>query len=109
MCKRCKTEEENLLHMFVFCTEVAKFWKIREKYILDESGIIIKFSSFMIIFGYHLADSNRIPINVLIIIARKYIYDSTLSNINLNMRVFKHRLQEIYLMIYIILNRIGEI
>ena len=50
----------------------------------------------MIIFGYHLTDSNRIPINVLIIIAKKYIYNSTLLNIKLNMRVFKHRLQEIY-------------
>ena len=50
----------------------------------------------MIIFGYHLADSNRIPIHVLIITAKKYTYDSTLSNINLNMRVLNQRFQEIY-------------
>ena len=39
----------------------------------------------MIIFGYHLANIYRIPINVLIIIDKKYIpvYDTTLSNINL--------------------------
>ena len=82
--------------MFVNCAEVAKCWKIIEKYILNESGIITKFNSCMIIFGYHLVDRNRIPTNELIIIAKKYIYDSTSSNISLNMGVFKHRLQIIY-------------
>ena len=50
-------------------------------------------------FGYHLTDSNKIPINALILVVKKiYICDSSLSNTtgNLNLLVLKHRLQEIY-------------
>ena len=42
ICKRCKTQEENLMHMFVGCAEVKNFWKIIENYVADNSGIKIK-------------------------------------------------------------------
>ena len=75
-----------------------KFWKIIENYVADNSGIKIKFTDFTIMFGYHLTDSNKIPINALILVVKKYIYDSSLSNTtgNLNLLVLKYRLQEIY-------------
>ena len=98
ICKRCKIEEENLMHMFVGCAEVAKFWQVIENYVADNSGIKIKFTDFTIMFGYHLTDSNKIPINALILVVKKYIYDSSISNTtgNLNLLVLKHRLQEMY-------------
>ena len=70
VCKRCKTQEENLMHMFVGCAEVAKFWKIIENYVCDNSGIKIKFTDFNILFGYHLTESNKIPINALILVVK---------------------------------------
>ena len=82
------------MHMFVGCAEVAKFWKIIENYVADNSGIKIKFTDFTIMFGYHLTDSNKIPINALILVVKKYIYDSSLSNTTVNLNL--HRLQEIY-------------
>ena len=57
----------------------------------------IKFDNFNVIFGHHLTDSNQILINALIIFVKKYIYDTTLSNSNLNIVTVKHRLQDLYL------------
>ena len=59
------------MHMFVGCAEVKKFWKIIENYVADNSGIKIKFIDFTIMFGYHLTDSNKIPINTLILVVKK--------------------------------------
>ena len=83
--------------MFVQCPEVSSFWATVESHIKEKTGITIKFDSFNIIFGHHLTDSNQIPINALIIIVKKYIYDTTLSSSNLNFKILKHRLQDLYM------------
>ena len=95
LCERCK-EEETLLHMFAECNIVAQFWHKIEILILEKIGIHIKFTSFTIIFGYLLKDQNRTPLNALILVTKKYIYDSALSNSALNFQILKHRLEEVF-------------
>ena len=68
--------------MFVGCAEVAKFWQVIENYVADNSRIKIKFTGFTIMFGYHLTDSNNIPINTLIFVV-KNIYMIVQSQIQL--------------------------
>ena len=50
----------------------------------------------IIIFGYLLKDQNRTPLNALILVTKKYIYDSALSNSALNFQILKHRLEEVF-------------
>ena len=70
ICKRCNSCEENILHLFIQCPEVSKFWRIIERHIKEKTGMTIKFDNFNVIFGHHLTDSNQIPINALIIIVK---------------------------------------
>ena len=95
LCKRCK-EEETLLYMFAECNIVAQFWHKIETLILEKTGIHIKFTSFIIIFGYLSKDQNRTPLNALILVTKKYIYDSVLSNSALNFHNLKNRLEEVF-------------
>ena len=83
--------------MFFECNKVTNFWKNIEQLITRETGIHIKFMSFDIIFGYFIKDQNSTPLNALILVAKKYIYDSVLSNQDLNLQILKYRLREVFM------------
>ena len=92
-CERCR-KEETILHMFFECKKVTHFWK---KLISRETGIRINFTSFDIIFGYLNKDQNNTPLNALILVTKKYIYDSVLSNRDLNLQILKYHLGEVFM------------
>ena len=83
--------------MFFECKKVTHFWKNIEQLISRETGIRINFTSFDIIFGYLNKDQNNTPLNVLILVAKKYIYDSVLSNRDLNLQILKYHLGEVFM------------
>ena len=83
--------------MFVECKRVVHFWQSIETIILQKTGIHKKFSNFDIIFGYLLQDQNRIPINALILVTKKCIYDAAKSKSDLLPQVLQHRLEQIFL------------
>ena len=72
------------------------FWETIKKYLVEKINFKIKFTDFIIICGYPLHDQNNIPINTLIIVTKKYIFETSKSGSRLNMSVLKHKLCQIY-------------
>ena len=62
--------------MFVACLMVKELWNTIEKYIKNRIGFSISFSAFNIIFGHTLTDHNQIPINTMLLVTKKCIFDA---------------------------------
>ena len=71
-CNHCH-EKETIVHMFVECDTVKVFWREIEKLIHETTWLKILFSIFNILFGYQNIDRNRVPLNVILLISKKYI------------------------------------
>ena len=54
------------------------------------------FSKFDILFGYQNIDRNRVPLNVILLISKKYIYDINRKNGILNLMALKQKFQQTY-------------
>ena len=94
-CNFCH-EVETIMHMFVECPNVKDLWAEAAIYIYNKIHLHIEFSNFNILFGYMNFDQNRVPINVLLLVTKKYIFDSCRLNNFLSFHVLKHRLQDKY-------------
>ena len=96
LCLRCNNVSESILHSFCQCGQVKLFWEAIEKYLVEKINFKIKFTDFIIICGYPLHDQNNIPINTLIIVTKKYIFETSKSGSRLNISALKHKLCQIY-------------
>ena len=94
-CNYCH-QTETILHMFVECQNAKDLWAKIAEYIYNKIHLHINFSSFDILFGYMNFDQNRVPINTLLLVTKKYIFDCCSRNNFLSLSVLKHRLQQIY-------------
>ena len=92
---RCNHVSEIILHSFCQCDQVKHFWETIKKYLVEKINFKIKFTDFIIICGYPLHDKNNIPINTLIIVTKKYIFETSKLGSRLNMSVLKHKLCQI--------------
>ena len=96
-CTRCKSETETILHLFVTCPMVKKLRVIIEKCIKNRIGLTVSFSVFNIIFGHILTDHNQIPINTMLLVTKKCIFDAAIKERNLNIELLLSHLQEVYI------------
>ena len=71
---------------------MVEFWKEIESHVFQKVGLSIQFSELDKHFGYHIYDQNRTPLNVLILVTKKYIYDTNLKNGFLSLTVLKQKL-----------------
>ena len=79
LCSRCNTTSESILHLLSQCNESRIFWISLENLIYKKIKFRIKFNDSNIIHGYLSIDQNNIPLNTLIITAKKYIFDAVTS------------------------------
>ena len=96
-CARCKSETETILHMFVTCPIVKELWTAIEKFIKNKIGLTISFSTFNIIFGHTLTDQNQIPINTILLVTKKCIFDSALKESGLCLKMVLSVLHKVYI------------
>ena len=96
LCLRCNNVSESILHSCYQCGQVKLFWEAIEKYLVEKINFKIIFTDFIIICGYPLHDQNNIPINTLIIVTKKYIFETSKSGSGLNISALKHKLCQIY-------------
>ena len=94
-------ESETIIHMFVECLYVKRIWHSLEEAIRQTTKINLSFGLREIIFGYHINNQYKIPINAMILITKKYIFDTKLnsntgSSTYLSFHALKHRLQQTY-------------
>ena len=67
-----------------------------KKIIYETTGLKIHFSKFDILFGYQNIDRNRVPLNVILLISKKYIYDINRKNGILNLMALKQKFLQTY-------------
>ena len=96
LCSRCNTTSESILHLLSQCNESRNFWISLENLIYKKIKFRIKFYDSNIIHGYLSIDQNNIPLNTLIITAKKYIFDSVTSKSRLHIMAFRHKFSDIY-------------
>ena len=95
-CFRCRNEMENIIHMLVLCPKVKEFWNLVQENIKSKVTTTFLVTPFNIISGYTLAEVNQQPINTILVVAKKYIFESTNKCQNLNLNGFIHRLHQVY-------------
>ena len=95
LCNHCN-RKESILHMFVECNRVQDFWREIENLIQQKIGLIIHFLKMEIILGYFNKDNNRTPLNVIILVTKKYILDTSQNKGVLNVLILKYRLSKAY-------------
>ena len=97
-CAMCG-EKETIIHMFVECTYVKIIWSVIEKYIKQQININVTFSILDILFGYCFNNQNKIPIDAIILITKKYIFDikfRSSANFHFNFDVLKYKFSQTY-------------
>ena len=78
-CRLCGLETETISHLFAICPKSKILWDEVKHYILYKRRIHINFDVQTIVFGYLLRDSNEIPLNVIILIVKRYIFYCALN------------------------------
>ena len=66
---------ENIIHMLVLCPKVKEFWNQILEYIKSKVTTTSLLTPFNIILGYTLAEVNQQPINAILLVAKKYIFE----------------------------------
>ena len=89
-------QPESLLHIFYHCPNSIQLWEDIEKLLEERIRLSIKFSCFNVVFGYINKDQNHIPINSLILITKKYIFDASRDGKRLILRSLQHRLNRLF-------------
>ena len=92
-CNHCQ-KMETIVHMFVECDNVKKFWNVIEKFIHQTVKLKLTFHCFDILFGYLLPGEDKVPINALILVTKKYIFDTNHKNGILNFDLLRQKLQQ---------------
>ena len=95
-CIYCKLHQETLLHLLYECEEVRSLWVWLSKWINEKLKIAITFNVKMIILGYMERDTNYIPLNSIILIAKSYIFWSSRNKLPLDINQLQKRIKSVY-------------
>ena len=94
-CLFCGDSPETLIHLFCQCPKVASFWAEVEDWVTSETTFPTNFTPSEIILGY-LKDENFLPINVIIILTKNYIYTKSRTTTPLILRELKKTVQIVF-------------
>ena len=95
-CRLCIDRLESIMHLFVNCTIAKTLWLALKKWIFNVINLNVDFTNCSIILGYLNTDSNCIPINVIIIVAKYYLFYCASTRTQINFETFKRRLKKVY-------------
>ena len=79
-CSFCKQYSEMILHLFVQCKDVKKFWSELKTHLQLILGIDLAINPSTIILGNLLTKTNVIPLNTIYLVAKLYIFQVSKSN-----------------------------
>ena len=74
MCSFCTQYSESIQHLFSECVIVSQLWDNVQDWIRNKLGINITISKSMKILGYLFHDVNFWPLNFVLLITKKYIF-----------------------------------
>ena len=93
----CKEYSETILHLFVQCKDVRKFWSELKTHFQLILGIDLAINPSTLILGNLLTKTNVIPLNTIYLAAKLYIFRVSKSSQILNYPSFCSFLKRIYL------------
>ena len=96
ICRKCKDATETLTHIFTECPSVKVFWGKIQNHVKENINFNLHLSNFDIMLGQLLFHQNTIPVNSLILLTKKYIFDCIKSNTSLYLDGLITRLKEFY-------------
>ncbi len=91
-CTFCKEEKETISHLFVNCNKIKNFWTHFQNWWIQETNKNIQLDEVHTIFGFWEHDTYVDLLNVLLLIAKKYIYECRCSD---NVPHFQAYLQKV--------------
>ena len=81
------------------CSAAKNIWQLLEEYINRTAKISFKFGKVDIIFGYLFNNQYKIPVNAIILITKKYIFEVKSRNVNFfafNLDTLIYRFKQTY-------------
>ena len=85
------------MHLFVECPVVATFWTKIQEYVERKINFNLMLTNIDILLGHLLSYQSKYPINILILLTKKYIFDSVKTNTSLRLGGLIHRLKQFYI------------
>lgn len=94
LCSFCQSEPERIVHLFCSCPVVRDFWSDITRLISGSIGVVVNMDFSTIIFG-NLGKENE-AINIIILLAKKHIYNRKLNHQLPSIVFFKKQLHAYY-------------
>ena len=91
-CVFCKDQKETILRLFCHCSKVIPIWQNIESWISNKVGIKLKVTDSMKILGYIERNKDYWPINLVILVTKKYIYWCSKKGFMLNILLFDEQM-----------------
>ena len=90
LCNFCQQEEQSITHLFYDCDIVRQFWMQFHAQLRDKCQHVenFHFDKELIIFGTKTNIKNDQVIDLMVLLAKFYIYKCKLQNVNPDFRVF---------------------
>lgn len=102
LCRYCGQEEEEIMHLFWYCPDVAQFWHKLMVW-LSEQGLSLLLSPFNVIWGFQ-EDKNRL-LSTIVLLGKFFIFK---KEENVNLESFIMFLKHLYLLSKIIAQNKGK-
>ena len=93
LCQYCRQNSETILHLFVQCNNVKRFWRDLDEWLSNNFGLRLTLTDKNILFSYE--QKNKL-INYVCVLAKYYVYSNKFSGRGLNVEVFKSILKKKY-------------
>ena len=95
-CSFCKASVETLSHLFFLCPFVSEFWKKVQQWLQHSLGLYIDLEPLTILFGSIENELDFFPKNIIILVAKKFIWTASKQSRQLNLTGFKNVLKIVY-------------
>ena len=99
LCTFCRTEEEDVIHLFYGCNKVRDFWKKLENEIISKCPNIslTEIPMHMIVFGLSTNFHSTSVFDLILVMAKLYIYRQKGNKENLFLKAFLSDIKTRYL------------
>ena len=95
-CSFCREYDENLEHLFCKCREVMQLWVNIQEWIINKLGINLILTNLMKLHGYLINDQKFWPLNLILMITRKYIFWCAKNDYKLNIFFLQKEIKKAY-------------
>ena len=95
-CDFCQSAEETLIHLFVLCPLVKRFWQNLNQWLQQSLGLYLDLNPPTIIFGILENQFDSLPLNVINLAAKMFIWNCSRNSKPLQLSDFQNYMKKIY-------------